>query len=224
MAAGKGTKFLPGDRSRQAEEELEANKRATRNLINRHIPDGEDEQWGKKYPRAVKTPPQPRARPKTDRDRALKVLAKVGVTDPENDEHVREIVYTAYHNAEFFVGGLKAERADEAAMAKALQAVPTRSEQGKEKQTKLLSQLRPVPPEPAEPGRDVDVKLRSAICCAEDCGWPWTVAAACVYLFAADGCSYNKIYTLFKDHAGRLNKAYPSRKEQIARVIAHRPA
>lgn len=208
MNAGKGTKLPPGARSRQAQEELEADKRAARQSLLSHVPTGEGEQWGKKYTRAVKTPPRLGARPKTDRDPALKVLAKVGVTDPENDERVQTIVGTAYRNGELLAEYWKSVWADEANMADALKAFQPRTEPWKEKKAYLLSQLQAVQPKPAESGGQVNVAIRSAIGCAEQYGWPWTVAAAAVFLLAADGRSYEKIKTLFKDHEGRRREKF----------------
>jgi hypothetical protein len=143
---------------------------------------------------------------KDERAPARAVLAKVGVTDPENDLRVRTLVDTAYRSAEFHKEYWAVVWADENAMAEALEAVPLRSEPGKEKKAKLLSQLQPISPEPAKRGAPVDVAIRSAIGCADQYGWGWQVAAAAVFMFAADGRSYKKIWTLFKNHAYRLEK------------------
>jgi hypothetical protein len=158
-------------------------------------------------PLAPKVPAKRKSGHRTDQERARIVLAKVGVTDPENDPRVRLIVETGYHLGELIARDYKDIEADNLALARALQAVPLRTETGKEKRARLLLLLPATSPKPAKPGRRENVAIRSAIGCADQETWTWKEAAAAVFLLAPDGRRYDSIYAIFKDHdARRLKK------------------
>ncbi|MGB8297636.1 MAG: hypothetical protein WCG85_19620 [Polyangia bacterium] len=121
---------------------------------------------------AVREAPTPKAPTKRrgkarkdDRARALAVLTRAGITDPEKNADAQDLV-DCYRNVE-----------EAHAYHKAAGRIPRE-----------------------KAGRPYSLKVRMTIDCAFREGWPWQVAVALVFLFAADGRSYADIEKTFCDH------------------------